>query len=116
MLLFLFFNDLLFIVSQAQSPSVFSFQFTKSCILYLNNMCSDLLITHDALLLAMGTGSSTTAEMASVTVCNCTIQGRSERIVLSFVNLKGSVCKLKDEVSRTINLPISDIGIMKICI
>ncbi|XP_021362316.1 ubiquitin-like protein 7 [Mizuhopecten yessoensis] len=46
--------------------------------------------------------------MASVSVCNRTIHGKSERMKLNLVNLKGKVSILKEEISRSINLPSQD--------
>ncbi|XP_033749713.1 ubiquitin-like protein 7 [Pecten maximus] len=66
----------------------------------------------------MGTGSSidtqrrNTAVMASVSVCNRTIHGKSERTKLNLVNLKGKVSILKDEISRVINLPSPDFDLV----
>lgn len=53
-----------------------------------------------------------TSVMASVSVCNRTIHGKSERTKLNLVNLKGKVSILKDEISRTINLPTQDFDLV----
>ncbi|XP_060073607.1 ubiquitin-like protein 7 [Ylistrum balloti] len=66
----------------------------------------------------MGTGSSLdthrpkTAAMASVSVCNRTIHGKSERMKLNLMNLKGKVSIMKNEISRIINLPSQDFDLV----
>ena len=48
--------------------------------------------------------------MASLKICNRTVEGKSDKIVLNFVDLKVNSSTLKEEVSKVINLPPIDIG------
>ncbi|CAG2193765.1 unnamed protein product [Mytilus edulis] len=50
--------------------------------------------------------------MASLKICNRTVQGKTDKITLNFVNLKGNSLFLKEEVSKVINLPPSDIELI----
>ena len=55
-------------------------------------------------------GNSLFVIMASLRICNRVVHGKSYRLVLNFVNLKGNSSNLKEEVTKLINLPPSDIG------